>query len=101
MGNDAVVQAEDEDDLEFQAFGGMESQQGRGVFSFRQRILVEGPSRRNPGELAGRTGCNRVVNFAGDATLIGEFVEVEITEALSHSLRGCLPGEPVRRAVGA
>jgi len=73
----------------------------RQMVGSRQRILVDGPSRRNPGELAGRTENNRVVNFAGDAGLIGEFVEVEITEALSHSLRGCLPGQPVRRAIGA
>ncbi len=72
----------------------------RQMVGSRQRILVEGPSRRNPGELAGRTENNRVVNFAGDAGLIGEFVEVEITEALSHSLRGHLPGAPVRRAIG-
>ncbi len=53
-----------------------------------QTILVEGPSRRDPGELSGRTENNRVVNFPGDAALIGRFVEVRITEALSNSLRG-------------
>jgi tRNA-2-methylthio-N6-dimethylallyladenosine synthase len=54
----------------------------------RQRVLVEGPSRKDPGELAARTDNNRVVNFAGPARLIGHFVEVDITAALPHSLRG-------------
>ena len=57
----------------------------------RQRILVEGPSRRNPHELMGRTECNRIVNFdAGlrGARLVGQMIEVDITEALPHSLRG-------------
>jgi len=55
-----------------------------------QRILVEGPSSQNIMELRGRTENNRVVNFAGDARLIGQFVDVEITEALPHSLRGTI-----------
>jgi tRNA-2-methylthio-N6-dimethylallyladenosine synthase len=58
----------------------------------RQRVLVEGPSRKNPAELAARTGNNRVVNFPGPASLIGQLVEVEIAAALPHSLRGRLPG---------
>ncbi len=53
-----------------------------------QRILVEGPSRKDPLMLSGRTENNRVVNFAGDAGLIGSFVDVKITEALPNSLRG-------------
>jgi tRNA-2-methylthio-N6-dimethylallyladenosine synthase len=53
-----------------------------------QRILVEGPSKRNQRELAGRTENNRVVNFDGDARLVGRFADVVITEALSNSLRG-------------
>lgn len=52
-----------------------------------QRILVEGPSRRNAAELMGRTECNRIVNFAGPARLIGQLAEVTITEAYPHSLR--------------
>jgi tRNA-2-methylthio-N6-dimethylallyladenosine synthase len=60
-----------------------------------QRILVEGPSRR-PGkdgapELMGRTECNRIVNFDGgpqSARLVGQMLDVRITEALPHSLRG-------------
>ena len=62
-----------------------------------QRVLVSGPSKRNPAELAGRTENNRVVNFGGfggshgsqeGADLIGGFAEVEILEALPNSLRG-------------
>ncbi len=53
-----------------------------------QRILVEGPSKKDPFMLSGRTENNRVVNFAGDARLIGTFSDVEITEALPNSLRG-------------
>jgi len=53
-----------------------------------QRILVEGPSKKNPLELRGRTENNRVVNFEGDHRLIGQFVDVEITDVLPNSLRG-------------
>jgi len=54
-----------------------------------QCILVEGSSKRNPQELAGRTENNRVVNLPlHEPGLIGQFIDVEITEALSHSLRG-------------
>ncbi len=57
-----------------------------------QRILVEGVSRKDPGELCGRTENNRVVNFkCTDIDLIGEFVDVEISAALTNSLRGSLP----------
>jgi tRNA-2-methylthio-N6-dimethylallyladenosine synthase len=67
-----------------------------------QRILIEGPSKRDPGELAGRTENNRVVNLpVCDPALIGQFVDVEITEALVHSLRGRLRQPQPRRAAGA
>jgi tRNA-2-methylthio-N6-dimethylallyladenosine synthase len=56
-----------------------------------QRVLVEGPSRKDPAELAGRTENNRVVNFAGAPRLIGQLVDLRITSALPHSLRGELP----------
>ena len=57
-----------------------------------QRILVDGFSKKNPGQLKGRTENNRVVNFAcDDIDLIGDFVDVEIVEALPNSLRGGLP----------
>ena len=53
-----------------------------------QRILVEGPSRKDKAELMGRTACNRIVNFAGPARLVGQMVDVTITQAMPHSLRG-------------
>jgi len=53
-----------------------------------QRILVEGRARKNAEELAGRTDNNRIVNFAGQPRLIGQFVDVVVTQALPHSLRG-------------
>ena len=54
----------------------------------RQRVLVEGVSKKNAAELAGRTENNRIVNFAGQPRLIASYVDVEITQALPHSLRG-------------
>jgi len=56
----------------------------------RQRVLVTGPAVKNPHELAARTDNNRVVNFAGDAASIDHYVDVDITAALPHSLRGQL-----------
>jgi tRNA-2-methylthio-N6-dimethylallyladenosine synthase len=53
-----------------------------------QRVLVEGHARKNADELAGRTDNNRIVNFAGQPRLIGRFVDVTITQAYPHSLRG-------------
>jgi tRNA-2-methylthio-N6-dimethylallyladenosine synthase len=52
-----------------------------------QRVLVEGPSRRDPAELMGRTECNRIVNFKGAPRLIGQMIDARITEAYPHSLR--------------
>ncbi len=59
-----------------------------GMVGTVERVLVEGPSRKNPAELAGRTGNNRVVNFPGSAALHHGYVDVRITAARSHSLRG-------------
>ena len=56
-----------------------------------QRILVEGPSRKSAAELMGRTECNRIVNFDGgplSARLVGQMIDLRITQALPHSLRG-------------
>jgi tRNA-2-methylthio-N6-dimethylallyladenosine synthase len=53
-----------------------------------QRVLVEGPSRRDPAELAARTANNRIVNFAGAAGLMHRFADLRITEARHHTLRG-------------
>ena len=64
---------------------------GRAMVGSSQRILVEGFSKRDPQQLAGRTENNRVVNFDGHPRLVGRFVDVVITEALRNSLRGRLP----------
>jgi tRNA-2-methylthio-N6-dimethylallyladenosine synthase len=53
-----------------------------------QRVLVEGASRKDATELAGRTDCNRMVNFKGPARLVGQMIELRITGTNSHSLRG-------------
>jgi len=60
----------------------------------RQRVLIERPAKRNARELAGRTANNRWVNLAGPATLIGRFVDVLVTAAHPHSLRGRLADAP-------
>ena len=54
----------------------------------RQRVLVERVSERDPREVAGKTECNRWVNFPGGARLIGRFVDVDITQAMMNSYRG-------------
>jgi len=53
-----------------------------------QRVLVEGPSRKSPYELCGRTDNNRVVNFAGDPAWVGRFIELRISAVMTNSLRG-------------
>ena len=60
----------------------------RNMQGTEQRILVEGLSKKNVMELSGRTENNRVVNFEGSPDMIGEFVDVEITDVYSNSLRG-------------
>ncbi len=62
-----------------------------------QRVLVEGPSRKSDQQMSGRTENNRVVNFDGGAELVGQFVDVRITDAFPNSLQGeivALPEEP-------
>lgn len=67
----------------------------RNMLNTEQRILVEGPSKKNPMELSGRTENNRVVNFEGTPDMIGEFIDVRITDVFANSLRG----DVVRREV--
>jgi tRNA-2-methylthio-N6-dimethylallyladenosine synthase len=62
----------------------------QGMVGSVQRVLVERPAKKDPGQLAGRTENMRWVNFDGPASLIGEFADVMITEALPNSLRGRL-----------
>jgi tRNA-2-methylthio-N6-dimethylallyladenosine synthase len=61
---------------------------GEAMVGSVRTVLVEGRSRKDANELSGRTENNRVVNFAGHPSLIGQMAEVEITAALPHSLRG-------------
>ena len=62
----------------------------RAMVGSRQRVLVEGPSRKDAAELAGRTDNNRIVNFPGHPRLIGRFVDIDIVHAHPHSLRGAV-----------
>jgi tRNA-2-methylthio-N6-dimethylallyladenosine synthase len=63
----------------------------RAMVGSTQRLLVEGPSRRDAGELMGRTECNRIVNFKAPPRLIGQMIDVTITAAYAHSLRAEVP----------
>jgi len=76
----------------------MAQQISRRMVGTVQRVLVERPARKNPAQLAGRTENNRVVNFDGSADLIGQFVDLRITEALPNSLRGELLPEQIARS---
>ena len=79
--------------------GGMAQHISRAMVGRTERVLVERRSRKDASQLAGRTENNRVVNFDGPASLIGEFADLEITEALPNSLRGRLAaGAGERRA---
>lgn len=62
----------------------------QGMIGTNQRVLVEGISKKNTGEYYGKTDNNRTVNFPGDINLIGSFANIEITQALTHTLRGIL-----------
>jgi tRNA-2-methylthio-N6-dimethylallyladenosine synthase len=66
------------------------SRYSQSMIDTTQRILVTGTSKRDSQQLAGRTECNRVVNFDGPLHLIGQFVSVQINDALPNSLRGRL-----------
>jgi len=60
---------------------------GQSLVGTVQKILVEGNARKDASELMGRTECNRIVNFKGQPRLIGQMVDVNITQAYPHSLR--------------
>ena len=66
----------------------MAAQISKNMVGTVQTVLVDRPARKDAAQISGRTENNRVVNFDGDHSLIGEFVNVEITEALPNSLRG-------------
>lgn len=63
-------------------------QYSRKMLGTVQRVLVEGPSKKDVMELTGRTENNRIVNFAGTPDMIGKFVDIEITDVWTNSLRG-------------
>jgi tRNA-2-methylthio-N6-dimethylallyladenosine synthase len=63
-------------------------EKNRAVIGTFQEVLVEGPSRKNPGDMTGRTRTDRIVNFRGGRDLAGEMIHVKIVDAFLHSLRG-------------
>jgi tRNA-2-methylthio-N6-dimethylallyladenosine synthase len=65
-----------------------ENRIAQAMLGTNQRALVEGPSKKDDSELAARTDNNRVVNFSGEASSIGSFVELKITRVVRHTLRG-------------
>ena len=68
----------------------------RALVGTTQRVLVERRARKDSTELAGRTECNRWVNFSGPASLLQRFADVTVTEARPHSLRGRWPAAPAQ-----
>ncbi|KPV41443.1 hypothetical protein AN478_02400 [Thiohalorhabdus denitrificans] len=75
-------------------------EKSRALVGREVEVLVEGPSRKDPNEVMGRTPCNRIVNFPAPEETVGSLVRVTVTEALPNSLRGRLSREAaVERAV--
>lgn len=64
------------------------AQFSRRMLGTEQRVLVEGPSKKDIMELTGRTETNRIVNFVGTPDMIGKFVDIKITDVYTNSLRG-------------
>ena len=64
------------------------AQFSRAMLGTEQRVLVEGPSKKDIMELTGRTENNRIVNFQGTPEMIGKFVDIKITDVFTNSLRG-------------
>ncbi|MCK3658485.1 tRNA (N6-isopentenyl adenosine(37)-C2)-methylthiotransferase MiaB [Pasteurellaceae bacterium Pebbles2] len=64
------------------------AQFSRAMLGTEQRVLVEGPSKKDIMELTGRTESNRIVNFKGSPDMIGKFVDIKITDVFTNSLRG-------------
>ena len=78
---------------------GLAGEYSRSMVGTEQVVLVDGISKKDPGEISGRTENNRVVNFGGNTASVGSFVPVTITDALPNSLRGrALPGNERRVA---
>jgi tRNA-2-methylthio-N6-dimethylallyladenosine synthase len=72
--------------------GEQAAQISRAMVGSTQRVLVEGPSRRDPNELMGRTENNRIVNFPAPPRLVGSMLDVVITDAYTNSLRARVAG---------
>jgi tRNA-2-methylthio-N6-dimethylallyladenosine synthase len=77
-----------------QAIAARAEQFSKAMVGTVQRVLVEGVSRKSESQMSGRTENNRVVNFDGDASLVGSFVDVEITDAYTNSLQGVIVAYP-------
>src|SRR5213083_2805146 len=74
-----------------EAAAGVSGERSRRLVGQTMEVLVDGTSRKNAGELSGRTRCNRVVNFDGQGRVsIGDVTRVRVSEVLPHSLRGTL-----------
>ena len=73
----------------------LEAEHSQAMLGTTQRILVETIGQRVAGEMKGRTENNRSVVFLGESSLIGKFVDVNITKAYSNSLRGELLADSV------
>jgi tRNA-2-methylthio-N6-dimethylallyladenosine synthase len=75
--------------------GRVAAERSRALEGRTVEVLVDGVSKRNEAEVSGRTRCNRVVNFHGEGRVaVGDVVQVRVTEALPHSLRGTLASTP-------
>lgn len=72
-----------------------EARYSQALVGTTQNILVTGLSKKDANQWSGRTECNRVINFDGPKNLLGQFVKIEITEALPNSLRGRLLAEDI------
>jgi tRNA-2-methylthio-N6-dimethylallyladenosine synthase len=72
----------------------LENSMANAMMGTVQRVLVEGVSKKDCEEVAGRTDNNRVVNFRGSLDLIGNFVKVKVTQVVRHTLRGELEIDP-------
>jgi len=95
--------SQDEKDARLQALQGrirmLDDDFMRNLVGTRQRVLVEKPARKGGGQMSGRISCNRPLNFDGPESLIGQFVDVVVTEARTHSLQGQL--ESTTKALAA
>lgn len=87
--DDVTLEAKKERLYELQkTINGFAAEYSQAMVGTTQKVLVERPSKKDPQQLAGRTDNNRVVNFDAPERLIGQMVDVIITEAMSNSLRG-------------